>query len=87
MSSRLFVSIVVKMGVDNGCPIDNMAMIKETDIRIVKCENHKQNPGCYLLTFLRHQQCTSFTKPITPSTPGQRYIIYFKPQKGILSMG
>jgi hypothetical protein len=43
MRARLCVGLVVHVRMDNGDAVDDMAMVKETDIRIVKCEYHNQD--------------------------------------------
>lgn len=41
MRSCFGMRFIVKMGVDNGGAVNGMAMGKEADIHIVKCEDHK----------------------------------------------
>jgi hypothetical protein len=44
----------IYMRMNNSRPVNDMAMIEKTDIRIVECENRNQNQGCYPFTSLRH---------------------------------
>jgi hypothetical protein len=52
----LSVRFVVNMRMNNGRSVNDMAMVKETDVRIIECENRNQNQTNYLFTFLRHYQ-------------------------------
>jgi len=40
MCAGLGMRLIMKVRMDNRCTVDNMAVIKETDIRIVECEDH-----------------------------------------------
>jgi hypothetical protein len=48
------MGFIVKMGMDNGSAVNDMAMGKKADIHIVKCEYHKQNGSDQPFIFPRH---------------------------------
>jgi hypothetical protein len=48
MCARLCVGFAVDMRMDNRNTVNNVAMVKETDVRIVKCEYHNQNATDYI---------------------------------------
>jgi hypothetical protein len=46
------MGLVVYMRMDNRNAVDDVAMVKETDIRVVKCEYRNQDMTDYLFMFL-----------------------------------
>jgi hypothetical protein len=55
MGSGLGVSLSVKVRVDDGYAIHNVAVLEECDVHIVGCEYHKQETNAYPLISLPHE--------------------------------